>query len=137
MTLAPFQLALDGLADQVRPALALPEHGVHPFERPFGKPGDHILGPKPCASHGDYFSYEVLTARPISHMTYGPSRERPMNPATAALIAAKKAERAATGLKVTLSDTGWVGHFATVESRDEFVERARRQGRRVEIEGVR
>lgn len=56
-----------------------------------------------------------------------------MSPATAALIAAKKAHRAEAGLKVTLTDTGWVGHFATIESRDEFVERARSQGRTVKV----
>ena len=41
--------------------------------------------------------------------------------------------RAASGLKVTLTDTGWTGYFATVESRDEFVARATAKGRSVQI----
>jgi hypothetical protein len=49
------------------------------------------------------------------------------------IIAAKMAERAKAGLKVTLTDTGWVGYFATIESRDEFVARAEAQGRPVKI----
>lgn len=56
-----------------------------------------------------------------------------MNPATAALIAAQKAKRAATGFKVTLTDTGWKGYFATIDSRNEFIARAKAQGRPVKI----
>jgi hypothetical protein len=51
------------------------------------------------------------------------------------LIADKKAERERAGLKVTLIDTGWNGYFATAESRDEFVARARAQGRPVMVDG--
>ena len=54
--------------------------------------------------------------------------------ATAAdLIAAKKAEREKAGLKVTLTDTGWTGYFASVESMLEFVDRAEAQGRPVKV----
>lgn len=70
MTLAAFQLALDGRPDEVRPVFVLVQNGIDPGECPLREPGLHVLGPKFFASHGDYFSYEVLTARPISHMTY-------------------------------------------------------------------
>jgi hypothetical protein len=49
------------------------------------------------------------------------------------LIDAVKARRAKSGLKVTLTDTGWEGYFATVEARDEFVARAKAQGRPVKV----
>lgn len=42
-------------------------------------------------------------------------------------------KRVATGLKVTLTDTGWEGYFATTEARDEFVARAKALGRQVKI----
>ena len=52
---------------------------------------------------------------------------------TPAIIAAKIAERSRNGLKVTLTDTGWEGFFATAADRDEFVARATAQGRPVKV----
>ena len=49
------------------------------------------------------------------------------------LINAKMAERAAKRLKVVMPDTGWEGYFRSVESRDEFVARAKAKGRTVKI----
>lgn len=49
------------------------------------------------------------------------------------IIAAKIAERTRKGLKVTLTDTGWEGFFATVEARDDFIARATAQGRPVKV----
>lgn len=54
---------------------------------------------------------------------------RPSDNMTAAIMQ----HRANAGLKVTMPDTGWTGYFASVQSRDEFVARAKAKGRPVQL----
>lgn len=58
-SLAPLQLPLNGIPDEIRPVLALGQNRLDAGEGPLGEPGLHVLGPHFLASHGI-----------ISHMSY-------------------------------------------------------------------
>jgi hypothetical protein len=61
MTFSTLQLTLYRLADEICPIFPLDQNAFNPGERPGWEPGLHILRPQLFPSHGDYFSYEVLT----------------------------------------------------------------------------
>lgn len=51
LALPAFQLPLNGLANEVRPVLAIIPHRINTVERPFGEAGHHVFAPSFFASH--------------------------------------------------------------------------------------
>jgi hypothetical protein len=52
---APLQLALDGLAHEVRSVFGRAENGLYPRERPSGERGNHLLREFRFAGHGKIY----------------------------------------------------------------------------------
>lgn len=70
MLFAPFQLSLNRCPYKIGAVFPVIQHRLDPVESAPWKPGLHIFGPHLFSSHGDYFSYEVLTTPNISNMSY-------------------------------------------------------------------
>jgi hypothetical protein len=75
LSLAPTQLTLDRLANEVGAILVLTEHGPDPLERPSREAGLHVLCPSSrptclfCRHPIPFnFSYAKAKIRPLSHM---------------------------------------------------------------------